>query len=103
MPHPDWEDLSAFFDPDEFATSAVITRGEETVAEVLSIFDDPNEHRDLSSTMSTRKAKMMARLRAVGPTVFQSDMNASFPENLGMHDTSDTWKTESGFVVPWLA
>lgn len=43
MPHPDWEDLSAFFDPDEFATSAVITRGEETVAEVLGIFDDPNE------------------------------------------------------------
>ena len=43
MPHPDWEDLSAFFDPDEFATQAVITRGEEKVAEVLGIFDDPNE------------------------------------------------------------
>ena len=43
MPHPDWEDLSAFFDPDEFATTAVITRGEETVAEVLGIFDDPNK------------------------------------------------------------
>jgi len=43
MPHPDWEDLSAFFDPDEFATSAVIARGSETVAEVLGIFDDPNQ------------------------------------------------------------
>ncbi|WP_298938132.1 head-tail joining protein [uncultured Ruegeria sp.] len=43
MPHPDWEDLSAFFEPDEFATSAVITRGAEMVAEVLGIFDDPNE------------------------------------------------------------
>ena len=69
---------------------------------LFHIFEDPNEHRDLSSTMSTRKAEMMARLRAVGPTVFQSDMNASFPENLGKHDTSDNWVTESGFVVPWL-
>lgn len=43
MPHHDWEDLSAFFDPDEFATSAVIKREDETVAEVLGIFDDPNE------------------------------------------------------------
>lgn len=43
MPHPDWEDLSAFFDPDEFATSATITRGSQTVAEVLGIFDDPNQ------------------------------------------------------------
>ncbi len=43
MPHQDWEDLSAFFDPDEFATIAVITRGDETVAEVLGIFDDPNQ------------------------------------------------------------
>jgi hypothetical protein len=42
MAHPDWEDLSAFFDADEFATLAVITRGSETVAEVLGIFDDPN-------------------------------------------------------------
>jgi len=43
MTHPDWEDLSAFFDPDEFATTAVITRGADLVAEVLGIFDDPNE------------------------------------------------------------
>jgi len=43
MPHPDWEDLSAFFDPEEFATTAVIKRGDEVVvAEVLGIFDDPN-------------------------------------------------------------
>ncbi len=43
MPHPDWEDLSAFFDPDEFATTAVVTREGELVVEVLGIFDDPNE------------------------------------------------------------
>ncbi|WP_299297450.1 head-tail joining protein [uncultured Tateyamaria sp.] len=43
MPKPGWEDLSAFFSPDEFATTAVITRGAEEVAEVLGIFDDPNE------------------------------------------------------------
>lgn len=43
MPHPDWEDLSAFFDLDEFATTAIITRGTDQVAEVLGIFDDPNE------------------------------------------------------------
>jgi hypothetical protein len=42
MPQPEWEDLSTFFDPDEFAATAVITRGEETVVEVLGIFDDPN-------------------------------------------------------------
>jgi hypothetical protein len=42
MPHPDWEDLCAFFDPDVFATAAVITRRERTVAAVLGIFDDPN-------------------------------------------------------------
>ncbi len=43
MPHPDWEDLSAFFDPEAFATRAVITRAGKTVAEILGIFDDPNE------------------------------------------------------------
>ena len=43
MSHPDWEDLSTFFDPDEFATTAIITRGAEQVAEVLGIFDDPNQ------------------------------------------------------------
>ena len=40
---PDWEDLSTFFDTDEFATRAVVTRGSETVAEVPGIFDDANE------------------------------------------------------------
>ncbi|SMX27288.1 Phage Head-Tail Attachment [Pelagimonas phthalicica] len=43
MPHPDWEDLSDFFDPDEFATKAIITRGAEAVAEVFGIFDDPTD------------------------------------------------------------
>lgn len=43
MPEPAWEDLSAFFDADEFATTAVITRGVDPVAEVLGVFDDPNE------------------------------------------------------------
>ena len=45
---------------------------------------------------------MMARLRAVGPTVFQSDANASFPENVGTHDSSGGWVRQSGYVVPWL-
>lgn len=43
MPHPHWEDLSDFFDPDEFATLATITRASENVGEVLGIFDDPNQ------------------------------------------------------------
>lgn len=43
MPHPDWEDLSEFFDLDEFATTATITRDGEEIGEVLGIFDDPNE------------------------------------------------------------
>ena len=43
MPHPGWEDLSTFFDPDEFATLALFTRDAETVAEVLGIFEDANQ------------------------------------------------------------
>lgn len=43
MPEPAWEDLSAFFADDEFAVTAGITRGGDQVAEVLGIFDDPNE------------------------------------------------------------
>lgn len=43
MPHPEWEDLSPFFEPTEFGTIAAISRGAETVAEVFGIFDDPNE------------------------------------------------------------
>ena len=47
-------------------------------------------------------ASMAARLRAVGPTVFQSDMNASHPENLGRRETSNAWVADSGFCVPWM-
>ncbi|AVO37388.1 head-tail joining protein [Pukyongiella litopenaei] len=43
MPHPAWEDLSEFFDPDEFATTATIRRDGEIIGEVLGIFDDPNQ------------------------------------------------------------
>ena len=43
MAHPDWEDISAFFELEEFATTASITRGSEKVADVLGIFDDPSQ------------------------------------------------------------
>lgn len=43
MPNPPWENLSDFFDPDEFATLATITRASESVGEVFGIFDDPNQ------------------------------------------------------------
>lgn len=43
MPKPDWEDLSVFFNPSEFADKALILRGGQKVAEVLGIFDDPNQ------------------------------------------------------------
>jgi hypothetical protein len=43
MPHPGWEDISAFFELDEFATTASITRSSEKVADVLGIFDDPSQ------------------------------------------------------------
>lgn len=43
MPHPDWEDLSDFFDPDEFATKATLTRDGAVVGEVLGVFDDPSQ------------------------------------------------------------
>jgi hypothetical protein len=42
MPHPPWEDLATFFDPDDFATTATIRRAGEIVGEVLGIYDDPN-------------------------------------------------------------
>ncbi|MEY8099043.1 hypothetical protein AB9F29_16700 [Falsihalocynthiibacter sp. S25ZX9] len=41
MTHPSWENLSDFFDPDEFATEAVFNRGEVEIGRVLGIFDDP--------------------------------------------------------------
>ena len=47
MPQPLWEDLSEFFDPDEFATTAIVTRDEEMIGEVLGIFDDPNQVAEL--------------------------------------------------------
>ena len=69
---------------------------------LFNIFADPGEHTALSATMASRKAEMVARLRAVGPTVFQSDMNASHPENLGRRETPNAWVADSGFCVPWL-
>jgi hypothetical protein len=47
MPHPSWEDLSEFFDPDEFATTAIISRAGEQIGEVFGIFDDPNKVAEL--------------------------------------------------------
>eukprot|EP01047_Picozoa_sp_COSAG01_P048242 COSAG01_NODE_4683_length_4818_cov_2.240305_5_plen_215_part_00 len=85
------------------ATCARVPGGEGCPRGCLfQVFDDEGEHVDLSETMASRKAEMTARLRLVGPTVFQSDANASFPDNFGVHDSSDAWKAESGFVVPWL-
>ncbi|WP_300067727.1 hypothetical protein [uncultured Ruegeria sp.] len=43
MPHPDWEDLSDFFDPDEFADTANITRDNQVVGQILGVFDDPSQ------------------------------------------------------------
>jgi len=47
MPSPVWEDLSEFFDPDEFAVSATIKRDEATLGEVLGVFEHPTERADL--------------------------------------------------------
>lgn len=43
MPQPEWEDLSDFFDPDEFADTARITRDGQDVAQILGVFDDPSQ------------------------------------------------------------
>ncbi len=43
MPQPDWEDLSDFFDPAEFAETADITRDGQGVGQILGIFDDPSQ------------------------------------------------------------
>ena len=80
----------------------VAVRITQSVVPGLPFFADPGEHTDLSATMASRKAEMVARLCAVGPTVFQSDMNASHPENLGRRETSNAWVADSGFCVPWL-
>lgn len=47
MPHPPWEDLSEFFDLDEFAQNARIFRGEEDFGEVVGIFDNPTERQEI--------------------------------------------------------
>ena len=47
MASPDWEDLSEFFDPDEFAQRAKIYRGDEEIGEVLGLFEDPTAPKEL--------------------------------------------------------
>ena len=51
MPHPDWESLSDFFDPAEFATAAEFKRGGEKIGEAFGIFDDPNNRAALGEYM----------------------------------------------------
>lgn len=43
MPQPDWEDLTDFFDPDEFADAADIRRDDQSVGQILGVFDDPSQ------------------------------------------------------------
>lgn len=73
---------------------------------LFQVFTDVGERNDLSSSMASRKAAMMVRLKAVAATVFQSDMNASFPENFGAADPAGSGRNltdkHAGFLVPWL-
>jgi len=41
MPSPSFENLNAFFQTDEFATTAVVTSAEGVSRSVVGIFDDP--------------------------------------------------------------
>lgn len=43
MPQPDWEDLTDFFDPDDFADTAIIKRNNQNVGQILGVFDDPSQ------------------------------------------------------------
>lgn len=47
MPAPQWEDLDAFLQLDDFAVPAVITRQVGAPLPVVVIFDDPNVNADL--------------------------------------------------------
>ncbi|GHE88314.1 hypothetical protein GCM10016455_05560 [Aliiroseovarius zhejiangensis] len=47
MPSPLWEDLSEFFDPDEFAIEATIIRDNKIIGRVLGIFDDPTDRKEI--------------------------------------------------------
>jgi len=47
MGSPAWEDLSEFLDPDEFGQRARLFRGEQEIGEVLGIYDNPTERKEL--------------------------------------------------------
>ena len=47
MPNPAWENLDDFLQPDDFATTASITLLDNSVIEVVGIFDDPYLHAEL--------------------------------------------------------
>lgn len=47
MTSPAWEDLSDFFNPDDFATEARILREGQEVGKVFGIFEDPTVPKEL--------------------------------------------------------
>ena len=69
---------------------------------LFNILADESEAHDLSASMAPRKASMMARLEALGRTVFQSDEQ---PDNLGKPDPQGALarlQQNKGFFGPWL-
>ena len=72
---------------------------------MFNIFDDISEKNDLSTSMSSRKNAMMARLAEIGKTVYQSDELPWAPDNAGVVDSAGAlaaFKKTGGFLVPWL-
>ena len=69
---------------------------------LFNIFSDESEKHDLSASMPARKASMMARLEAIGKTVFQSDEQ---PDNFGKPDPQGALarlQENGGYFGPWL-
>ncbi|KAF1017674.1 MAG: hypothetical protein GAK31_00942 [Stenotrophomonas maltophilia] len=54
MPSPGWEDLNVFFEVEDFATTALFSRGgEPTSPQVKGIFDDPYYDKQLGEYSAT--------------------------------------------------
>jgi hypothetical protein len=45
---PAWEDLTEFFDPDEFADRGELERNDQMIGEIFGMFTDPSEQKELA-------------------------------------------------------
>lgn len=75
MPAPDWDDLGAFLDVDDFAIEAVVTPQEGADFSVRGIFDDPYLNAQLGEyELDTTQPRLTCKESAVLGKVSRGDM-----------------------------